>query len=303
VIFFRRCLTHVPVSFFVGLILTLKPILLIRKSDKADRVTFHLQTCCVHCFCLLPVSPEPETYSGGIYNANARGTPTYPPLVHTNITTESSRHKVFMLANTPPGHDPSSSLMLTSPPLNHAGSPYARVPLPPLHDGSHTVLSIHPILRFSLRPAMTFDLILHPSTITTLPEHQPLPHTTLSEPATNPPSACLNITSPFLPWFITVLPSSHAPNRFVTVSDVLITLHRSLGFTVMTDEYQSLSSEVRYQVNATFHRRVNAISDWRLRESERRVGARRIDFLMGRNHFIGLSKMGSQSDVLVLNLV
>jgi hypothetical protein len=195
-----------------------------------------------------------------------------------------------------------NSPLLMPPPLNPAGSPYARVPLPSLHNDSHTLLSIHPILRFSLQPTLTFNLILHPSTITTLPGHQPLPHTTLSEPATNPPSACLNVTSPFLPWFITVLPSSHALNHFVTVSDVLITLHRSFGFTVMTDEYQSLSSEVRHQVNAAFYRRVNAISDWRLRESERSIGARRIDFLMGRNHFLGLSRMGSRPDILVLNL-
>jgi hypothetical protein len=214
--------------------------------------------------------------------------------VHTAVNT-SARAKVSMQSN-------NNSPLLIPPPLNPAGSPYARVPLPSLHNDSQTVSSIHPILRFSLQPTLTFSLILHPSAITTLPGHQPLPHTTLSEPATNPPSACLNVTSPFLPWLITVLPSSHAPNHLVTVSDVLVTLHRSLGFTVMPDEYRSLSSEVRYQVNATFQRRVNAIPDWRLRESERRIGARRIDFLMGHNHFLGLSRTGSRPEVLVLNL-
>jgi hypothetical protein len=41
------------------------------------------------------------------------------------------------------------------------------------------------VLRFALKPQISFDLLLHPSTITTLPDHRPLSLHTLSEPATH----------------------------------------------------------------------------------------------------------------------
>jgi hypothetical protein len=191
---------------------------------------------------------------------------------------------------------------LTPPPLNHAGSPYARMPLPPVHEHDgwchHQPVSINPILKFSHKPSLSFNVVFHPSTIITLPERRSLSYLTLSQPATMPPLPCLHITSPFLPWSVTVLPSSHKPNKFVTVSDVLVTLHRTLGLTATWEEWQSLEEDLK----ATHEHWVSAHTDRRLRESGSCTGVRKVDFLMGRNRFLGLSKMGSLPDVMVLHL-
>jgi hypothetical protein len=114
----------------------------------------------------------------------------------------------------------------------------------------------------------------------------------------------MTIISPHLTWPITVsqpLPHTTA-NKFVTVSDVLVTLHRILALTVTVAEYGKLSSEDALWVNAAWERRVKDITDWRAREVERRKGLKRIDFLMDRHRFLGLSRMGRDPDVFVLNV-
>ena len=105
----------------------------------------------------------------------------------------------------------------------------------------------------------------------------------------------------YLPYSIVVLPSQ--PYAFVTVSDVLRTLHCTLSLSVTTDELDELPSEgVRSQVKAVYERRVQAHPDWRTREMERRRGIRRIDLLLGRTRFLGLSIVGMRGDVVVLDV-
>jgi hypothetical protein len=97
--------------------------------------------------------------------------------------------------------------------------------------------------------------------------------------------------SPHLPWRITVT-ASHG-RKYVTVSDVLVTLHRRLAVSVT--EY---GTDV--VVRAAYERRVE-VTGKRSREAERRKGVKRIDFLMGQDRFLGLSMTGDDSDVFVLN--
>jgi hypothetical protein len=242
---------------------------------------------------LRPIHPFPLTTTTTMYTSEA-----YPAAPRTLMLHPSSYHY------TPPCSLPTSP-PLTSPPLKHAGSPYERSPLPPVpEDYSPPLPSINRILRYSLKPNVSFDLLHHPSTITTLPDHRLLSLRTLAEPATNPPLPHMTVVSPHLPWSITISPPlPHKANKFVTVSDVLVTLHRALALTVTVTEYGNLPSEdAVVRVNAAWERRVKDITDGRAREIERRKGVKRCDFLMDRHRFLGLSKMGRDPDVFVLNV-
>jgi hypothetical protein len=207
------------------------------------------------------------------------------------------------LLNCPPMvlYLPAQSPRRDPPPLRRDRSPYARIPLPAVHDHGdrcHTTLtSIHPLLQSSPKPTLKFDLHHPPSSIA-------LPRRSLSEPATHPPLPCPNISTHLLPYSIVVLPSRpHLPNSFVTVSDVLRTLHRALSMGLTHDELDELPSEdIRSQVKAVYERRVRAHPDWRTRELEKRWGIRRIDLLLGQTRFLGLSVADKRRDVLVLNI-
>ena len=213
-----------------------------------------------------------------------------------------------MAMNNPPLSDPPMALYppaLTArqepPPLCRDRSPYACIPLPPVHDHGdrcHTTLtSIHPLLRYSLEPAIQFDLQHHPSTIALPPDH--LGRRSLSEPATHPPLPCLNLSTRLLPYTIVVLPSQpYLSPSFVTVSDVLRTLHRALSLGVAHDELDELPADVRSQVEVVYERRVKTHPDVQTRESEKQWGIRRIDLLLGQTRFMGLSVAGKRKDVL-----
>ena len=185
-----------------------------------------------------------------------------------------------------------------TPSSRHRRPPLTTVPLPPVHHHGHRchskLISIHTALRSSPIRTIKFDLHYHPSSSMALPPH------VLAEPATTPPLPCLSISTPYLQWSIVVLPSRHP---FVTVSDVLCTLHHTVSFSATQDELDGLTSDIWPHVHAVFERRVQAHPDWRICERERRCGIRRIDFLLGRTRFLGLSIVANQEGVgLVLDV-
>jgi hypothetical protein len=113
----------------------------------------------------------------------------------------------------------------------------------------------------------------------------------------------ITIVSPHLPSPIRVNPQVHAVNAFVTVSDVLVTLHHVLGLPVSLDEHgYSPSGDAVHRARDAFHRRVESIPDRRAREAERVQGVKGIDLLMGRRRFLGLSLMGRDMGVFVFNV-
>jgi len=96
----------------------------------------------------------------------------------------------------------------------------------------------------------------------------------------------LTIISPYLPRSIDVIPSFPEPNAYVTVADVLSTLHRALRLTVTPDQFKLLPSrEVQRMVNVAYESR---ISNRRIFEGKD-TGVKMVDCLMGRNRFAGLS--------------
>jgi hypothetical protein len=172
-------------------------------------------------------------------------------------------------------------------------------------DSSPTVLSLspetfvqlHPILQFSLNPAIDFDISFPPTSITA-PHHH-----ALADSAVNPPLACLALIFPYLPWPITVTPALQLPESFVTVADVLVALHRALRLAVHPDEYNALPShEDKHKVNASYKLRYIRITDPVAHEEEKRKGVKRVDFLMGRTRFLGLSPTSVGPGIWAMNL-
>jgi hypothetical protein len=161
-----------------------------------------------------------------------------------------------------------------------------------------TLAELNPILRFTLAtPPIDYDISLPPTFITTPHQH------ILPEPAVVPPLPLLAVVCPDIPWLITVSPSSSKPDAFVTVADVLLTIYCGLRLAVHPDEYNALPShEDKHKVNAAYGNRYVRIADHAACEEEKRKGVKRVDFLMGRTRFLGLSRTPVGPDVWALHV-
>lgn len=202
---------------------------------------------------------------------------------------------------------PSSSGPLTPPESEKSYSPYKYKALPQTSESwrigfSPEPVRINPVLGLEHPLLVNYDLSNLPDSITT-PRHHPLTPRVLSEPATSPGLPSLTLVSGSLPWTLTIHPSSPKPDAFVTVADVLFTLYRILRLNVTPAEYGTLPSrEARRRVNASYEHRHQRIGDERERDEEKRKGVKRVDFLMGRNRFLGLSCIKRGPDVWELNV-
>jgi hypothetical protein len=159
------------------------------------------------------------------------------------------------------------------------------------------IVQLHPFLQFTLSPAIDYDISFSPKTIAT-----PHPYA-LAQPAIHPPLAHLAVVCSDLPWQITVVPSSTIHGAFVTVADVLASLHRTLRLAVHPDEYNALPShEDKHKVNTAYESRCVRIEDPAAQAEEKRKGVKRVDFLMGRTRFLGLSPTTAGPAVWALRL-
>jgi hypothetical protein len=181
---------------------------------------------------------------------------------------------------------------LIPPPLDYFRSPYACSPLPPVSEPfskptTTTVgpVRVNPILGLAHRPAIQWDFTLPLTSITTA-DHQRLSSRILSEPATSPPRSSLTIISQHLPKEIAIYASPLNSGAYVTVEDVLITLHRALRLPVTPGQLDMLPSRhARRIVSAAYESRIR---NKRIFEGMD-TGVKRVDCLMGRNRFMGLS--------------
>lgn len=152
-------------------------------------------------------------------------------------------------------------------------------------------MHISRLLGFSTMPAIIYDISRHPSSIT-LPHNQPLDVAAFAESATFPPSLSLTLVSDLLPWAVIIAPTSPIPDAYVTVSDVITTLHRVLRLAVHPDEFNALPShDVKYKVNMAYESRYKRLKDVDPKgfEEEKKKGVKRVDFLMDKTIFMGLS--------------
>ncbi|EPQ50883.1 hypothetical protein GLOTRDRAFT_49760 [Gloeophyllum trabeum ATCC 11539] len=104
--------------------------------------------------------------------------------------------------------------------------------------------------------------------------------------ATYPPSTDLTLSSERLPWTIWVKSNVH---ETVHVADVLRCIYRSLQTPVTDEEFAALDAGRSFHVHAAYRARCHRCQTPKEYEEEKKVGVRRIDFLMGRHMFAGLS--------------
>ena len=192
---------------------------------------------------------------------------------------------------------PSPSGMLITPPLYTAGlpgpTPYS-FPISPSKSTTH--LHLHPFLRVSSSPPITYDLT-QPTSMLYSP-HYGIPRAALCEPATSPSVQTLMVISPRLPWTITVSSSTY---HYVSVIDVLDGIYHALRTGVTHHEFNSLQTDrdIR-RVSKAYEERYRRIRGQQEYQEEKSRGVRRIDFLMEYTKFRGLSP-ASGRDVWILN--
>jgi hypothetical protein len=195
---------------------------------------------------------------------------------------------------------PSSSAGLLTPPSPH----YSTLPLPVI------AVQIHPLLaRVSSSPPLIYDLTLPPNTAQCTNTHAPsssarlpLPSYALAEAATNPPQPHLTLSCTHLPWPIHVGPQN--PHVGVTVGDVLRCLSIELRRTATEAEYRALPTQAAQALaTKSYQDRYRRHADRKIYELEKSKGLKRVDFLLGRVAWNGLSSSKLGPDVWVLNVV
>ncbi|KAJ7174968.1 hypothetical protein C8R43DRAFT_943244 [Mycena crocata] len=146
-------------------------------------------------------------------------------------------------------------------------------------------LRAHNLLAFSSTPLLHYDISLSPSSMST--PFMGLSSADFDEPAVHPPQPVLSLATPHLPWPIPVAATN---GRYVTVSDLLHALYRSLRTRVTPMEFETLgSSKLMRKVSAAYTRRYERLRGHRGYTEEKMHGVRRIDFLMGFTMIQGIS--------------
>ena len=178
-------------------------------------------------------------------------------------------------------------------PLPHSAEtqPIPRPPLGPLP------AAIHPLLAVSKTPSLIYDMSRHISSLR--PSHLSLSPHRLAEPATEPPMTSLVIVCHHLPWRINV--RARQQNGYITVADVMEGLYRALRLNVTEGEFRLLSHDMKHQVNKAFEQRYRRASFMEYAH-EKAQGLRRVDFLGGKNTFLGLSSTKEGGRVWRLNV-
>lgn len=186
-------------------------------------------------------------------------------------------------------YSPASSNSLPTPPDFYTPLPPARKhSLPPPRA---SVVRLHPLLEDSSRPEIIYDVRNPPSTIGAR-THTISPGE-LNEPATYPQMPSLTIIHKYLPWIIHITGSGYSRSRrmsYVTVWDVLKTVHASLRANVSQTEYDRAGRSGSYQerVRRAYEARYRSIRDRSANKEEKMGGVRRVDFLVEYVRFIGL---------------
>ncbi|KAJ7182512.1 hypothetical protein C8R43DRAFT_6498 [Mycena crocata] len=199
------------------------------------------------------------------------------------------RHVRFATENT--FHSPSSSGPFTPSSPHYANmprsTPYA--PRRSYTDASVANARAHQLLASSDSPMLKYDISLHPSLIST--HYQGVSSARFAEPAVYPPQHTISIVTPHLPWSITVAASNA---RYVTVSDVLNALYRTLRVNVTPAEFHALGShKLMRRATAAYVHRYTRLKGHRGYAEEKQQGVKRVDFLMGCTKFRGLSATGA----------
>lgn len=215
-------------------------------------------------------------------------------------------HNLAQLPSPPSTRTPSpttsesTASSLTPPPTPQ--SLFKTTPLPAL------MPYIHPAITYTgTPPCLGFDLAFPPSHLITpdspsissdrssVSSHsvQSIDLALFSEPAIYPPTPSIILQTEALPWSITVT----AGSTFVTLYDILQALHSSLRLQVTKTEWASFSRGSQDVIFTSFLERVDGFSGRIKREKQLGKGVRRLDFLVGRTKFFGISPFGGKPGV------
>ena len=172
---------------------------------------------------------------------------------------------------------------IAAPPLSYIGSPYTYSPLPSVP------AAIHPLLAVSNSPSLIYDMSRHISSLR--PSNPSLSPHLLDEPATLPRMPSLTIICPHLPWRINL--KARQQNGYITVADVMDGLYHALRLSSTEAEFRSLLSyDLKQNVSEAYRQRYRRASHVMEYKHEKAQGLRRVDFLRGKNTFMGLSSTG-----------
>lgn len=202
------------------------------------------------------------------------------------------------------GTSPASSYGPLTPPSHPVRipgpSPYSAVPYPaPILKKPQGPPRAHALLEYSTSPSINYDMRTPPSSVST--SRRTLPSYSLSDPAINPPLSSLTLTTPYLPWPIHIM-SSHR-HGYITVKDVLDEIYYTLRTNMTGSEFNSLLSSTSDQrrVVKAYEQRYRRIRDLGEYEEEKRKGVKRVDFLMERTKFAGISST-RRADAWILHV-
>ncbi|KAF8843845.1 hypothetical protein BDN67DRAFT_963677 [Paxillus ammoniavirescens] len=208
-----------------------------------------------------------------------------------------------------PTPEPSFSESTPSPSYSESSLPSSSGPRTPPQQNTYLPLAlptgpvaIHPLLAFHPFVApVIYDVSLPPHTLSPNVHASPLslPASVLDEPATQPIMHTITLVNDKLPWQLTIPPSKH----FVSVRDLLEALYCFLRHPVLASEYNTLpNQEAKDQVSIAFHTRYRHAASKEASEEQYHKGVKRVDFLCGRNRFMGLSSTKYGPHVWALNL-
>ncbi|KAJ7027810.1 hypothetical protein C8F04DRAFT_1121393 [Mycena alexandri] len=188
---------------------------------------------------------------------------------------------------------------LTPPPLPYMGF---AVPTPQMSKGPFSNASgmnrrAHNLLALSTNPILRYNVSQHPSTIST--HHSGVAPAAFLEPAIYPPQQAITLVTPHLPWSIQV---SAVNGRYVTVGDMLLTVHRTLQMNSTPAEFNMLRTEqLMRRVSRAYTQRCERLRGQRGYAEEKRGGIKRVDFLMGYTSFQGIAPT-ADPDVWTLSI-
>ncbi|KAJ7020861.1 hypothetical protein C8F04DRAFT_1013840 [Mycena alexandri] len=192
---------------------------------------------------------------------------------------------------------PPTSLLgpLTPPPL------YAAAPLIPkgrYHASAAMKVQAHNLIALSPIPLLQYDVSLPPYPISS---HRPgLSAAAFLEPAVDPPRLTLSLVTPHLPWTIPVRASNR---RYVSVSDILSAIYRTLRVNATPAEFNALGTKkLMRRASAAYMRRCERLRGHSGYSHEKREGVKRVDFLMGYTTFQGIAPTGGAPDVWQITL-
>ena len=121
----------------------------------------------------------------------------------------------------------------------------------------------------------------------------------LSEPATNPPMHNITIRSPYFPssWDLAIVASNRS---YVTLYDVLDQLHTHLRSNISKGDFDRWSSSDKSRATTSYEHRYRRYRNQDEYLKEKAGGMKRIDFLMERTRFLGISKP-RRGEAFILN--